>query len=401
MLQRLAHFSYHRRRLVVVAWIVALIGVIALGNSVGAKFSQNFQLPGTESQRAQDLLTERFPVRAGAEGRIVFGAPAGVNDPDVAAGMTSVFEAVALVEGVTAVDSPYAVDGASRTSRNGNIAYATIQFEKQDDKVRQSTVNGIEDAVNENTPPGVRTALGGEMFADEPSLGSAELIGILAAMVILLVVFGSVLAMGLPIMVALFGIGIGIALVELMSHFVSTPDVTTQLASMIGIGVGIDYALFIVTRYRQGLQEGREPEDAVVRAIDTAGRAVLFAGITVVISILGLFLMGVDFVRGLAVGTSITVALVMFASITLLPAVLGFAGRNIDKFSVRRQVKEIHSRKGFWFRWSRLVQRRPWPALLGALALLLILTIPFLSMRVGFGDEEARPRATRLARPTT
>ena len=171
------------------------------------------------------------------------------------------------------------------------------------------------------------------MFQEFGGLGPAELIGILAAIVILLVAFGSLLAMGLPILVALFGIGIGLGLVELLSHVIATPDFATQLASMIGLGVGIDYALFIVTRYRQGLAEGFEPEHAVVRAIDTAGRAVVFAGCTVIISLLGLFLMGVDFVNGMAVGTSVTVAVVMLASITLLPAVLGFAGRAIDRFS--------------------------------------------------------------------
>ena len=171
-------------------------------------------------------------------------------------------------------------------------------------------------------------------------MGAAELIGVVAAMVILLVVFGSLLAMGLPILIALFGIGIGLGLVELFSHVIATPDFATQLAAMIGIGVGIDYALFIVTRYRQGLQRGLEPEHAVVRAIDTAGRAVLFAGCTVMISLLGLFLMGVAFVQGLAVGTSVTVGVVMLASITLLPAVLGFAGRKIDRFSVRRSRVE-------------------------------------------------------------
>ena len=238
----------------------------------------------------------------------------------------------------------------------------------------------------------VRIELGGQMFETRGSLGATELIGVIAAMLILLVVFGSVLAMGLPIMVALFGIGIGIALVEVFSHVVATPSFTTQLASMIGIGVGIDYALFIVTRYRQGLHDGLDPEPAVVRAIDTAGRAVLFAGCTVVISILGLFLMGVTFVQGLAVGTSITVALVMAASITLLPAVLGFAGRNIDKLSVwRRRARENDHRSSVWFRWSRTVQRRPWTALLASLAVLIILAIPFFSMRLGFPDAGSNP----------
>ena len=181
--------------------------------------------------------------------------------------------------------------------------------------------------------PGLRVELGGQMFETGGAPGGTAAIGLLAAVVILLLTFGSVLAMGLPIMIALFGIGTGLSLVAVLSHVLSTPDFTTELASMIGIGVGIDYALFIVTRYRQGLHDGLEPEPAVVLAIDTAGRAVLFAGVTVVISLFGLFLMGVEFVRGLAAGASVTVALVMVASVTLLPAVLGFCGRSIDRLS--------------------------------------------------------------------
>ena len=393
MLSRLAQFCYRRRRTVLVLWIVALVGVSFLGNAVGGKFSQSFSLSGTESERARVLLEERFPARAGAEGQLVFERAGGVDDPAVATAMTPVFDAVAAVPGVVGVNSPYDDPSGNQIAKDGTVAYATILFDRTDEKVTERTVHEIKQAVAAETPTGVRTALGGKFFQDPPSLGAAEAIGILAAMVILLVVFGSVLAMGLPIMTALFGIGIGLGLVELLSHTISTPDFATQLASMIGIGVGIDYALFIVTRYRQGLQEGLEPEAAVVRAIDTAGRAVVFAGITVVISILGLFLMGVAFVRGLAVGTSVTVALVMLASITLLPAMLGFAGRSIDRLSVRRKVKEIHSREGIWFRWSRFVQRRPWPPFLAALGVLLVLNIPFLSMRLGFSDAGNSPKS--------
>ena len=167
---------------------------------------------------------------------------------------------------------------------------------------------------------------------------------------------------------------------------------------MIGIGVGIDYALFIVTRYRQGLDEGFPPEHAVVRAIDTAGRAVVFAGLTVVISILGLFLMGVSFVNGMAVGTSVTVAVVMLASITLLPALLGFAGRSIDRFSVRRTTRTKPREQSLWFRWSRFVQRRPWPPFAIGLGFLLVLAIPLFSMRLAFPDAGANPTSDTTRR---
>jgi len=205
--------------------------------------------------------------------------------------------------------------------------------------------------------------------------------------------------MGLPIMTALFGIGIGLALVEMISHLVSTPNFATELASMIGIGVGIDYALFIVTRYRQGLQEGLAPEPAVVRAIDTSGRAVVFAGTTVMISVLGLYLMGIAFVQGLAVGTSLTVALVMLASITLLPRCSVSPGTNIDKLSVPgRRTRETHSRQSLWFRWSRIVQRRPWPAFLATLAILGVLAVPMFSLRQGFSDAGGNPTSDTTRR---
>src|SRR4051812_28794986 len=261
-----------------------------------------------------------------------------------------------------------------------------------------ATISDIRRLADDAAGDGVRVALGGRMFQEFGGLGPAELIGILAAVVILLVAFGSLIAMGLPILVALFGIGIGIGLVELLSHVIATPDFGTQLASMIGIGVGIDYALFIVTRYRQGLDEGFEPEHAVVRAIDTAGRAVVFAGCTVVISLLGLFLMGVDFVNGMAVGTSVTVGIVMLASITLLPAILGVAGNTIDRFSIRRNRVDKPREQRLWFKWSRVVQRRPWPAFIGGLLILVVLAIPMFSMRLAFPDSGGNPTSDTTRR---
>jgi RND superfamily putative drug exporter len=382
----------------VVLWIVALVAVSVIGSNVGASFSQGFSLNDTESAHAAQLLETRFPARAGDEGQIVFAHKGGVQDAAVQARMENLFAEVAKVPGVTSVLSPYTADGAGQVARGGDIAYATVQFDHAASKISDATIEHIrtlkDDAVGGGSNgDAVRIALGGRMFQEQGGIGPAELIGILAAIVILLVAFGSLLAMGLPILVALFGIGIGLGLVQLLSHTIATPDFATQLASMIGIGVGIDYALFIVTRYRQGLDEGLQPERAVVRAIDTAGRAVVFAGTTVVISLLGLFLMGVDFVNGMAVGTSVTVAVVMLASITLLPALLGFAGRTIDRFSVRRRKEPKPIDQTMWYRWSRVVQHRPWPAAIGGLAFLIILAIPLLSMRLAFPDAGGNPKA--------
>src|SRR5206468_8275982 len=195
---------------------------------------------------------------------------------------------------------------------------------------------------------------------------------------ILLLAFGSVLAMGLPIMTALFGIGIGLATVTLLARVLDIPSFAPQVTAMIGIGVGIDYALFISTRYREALHEGADPERAVVHAIDTSGRAVLFAGGTVVISLLGLFVIGVSFIRGLAIGASLAVLFVMAAAITLLPAVLGFVGHTIDRFALPTAKRHKPVDQTFWARWSRALQAHPWPAAIGGLVLLVLLALPTL-----------------------
>ena len=398
MLQRLAAWCYRRRRRVLVLWIVALVGVSVIGSNVGSTFSQGFSLSDTESQRAAALLQSRFPAKAGDEGQIVFAHSGGVDDAGVRSNMEQLFRDVTAVPGVTGVVSPYTPEGARQIARGGDVAYATVQFDRSAAKIRDATIERIRHLTDAAGVDGLRVALGGRMFQQPGGLGPAEAIGILAAIVILLVAFGSLLAMGLPILIALFGVGIGIGLVQLLSHVIATPDFATQLASMIGIGVGIDYALFIVTRYRQGLEEGFQPEHAVVRAIDTAGRAVVFAGCTVVISLLGLFLMGVDFVNGMAVGTSATVGIVMLASITLLPAILGFAGRTIDRFSVRRNRPLKPREQQLWFQWSRVVQRRPWPAFAAGLTILVVLAIPLLSMRLAFPDSGGNPTSDTTRR---
>ena len=210
-------------------------------------------------------------------------------------------------------------------------------------------------------------------------------------MIILLIAFGSLLAMGLPVMTALFGIGIGLALVLLFANFMSVPDFTIEVAAMIGLGVGIDYALFIVTRYRQGLREGLEPEAAVMRAMATAGRAVLFAGTVVVVSFLGMLLMGFAFLQGLAVGGAAVVFVTMLAALTLLPAVLGFTGRNIDKLHIPFFGKKDTTAGRFWYRWSQTVQRRPVVTGAVGLGIVLILALPLFSMRLGAADAGNEP----------
>jgi RND superfamily putative drug exporter len=391
-MRSLARTCYQHRRLVLTGWIVLLIGLFGLSAVAGGESKTEFSLPGSESQDAFDLLEEHgFANRAGEQAQIVFEADQGVNDPAVKQAMEALFATVGEEVTDAQVNSPYAPGGERQISPDGTIAYAEVNFTDRSQEAYREAGDQIREHAEAIDVSGLRIEFGGNMFIEQASF-SSELIGILCAIVILLIAFGSLLAMGLPIMTALFGIGCGIALIGLAANVLSVPVFASPAAAMIGIGVGIDYALFIVTRYRQGLHDGMEPEAAVVRALDTAGRAVLFAGITVVISLMGMFLINLDAMRGLAISASLAVLMTMLAAVKLLPAVLGFAGRKIDKFGLpHRKHAEGDTRQSIWFRWSRVIQRRPWAAAIIGTVALLILIVPIFSMRLGFGDAGNRP----------
>jgi putative drug exporter of the RND superfamily len=389
MLERLARWCYRHRWRTLVFWIVLLVGSIALMNVAGGDYTAEFSLPGSESQAAFDLLEEKFPARAGDSATIVFEAQAGVPDPEVQRAMEGVFAKVARLDHVVAVTSPYSEGGARQISSDGRIAFADVQFDVGTGDIPLQVIKDLIQIGDAAESPGLRVEFGGGPIAQaqfEPP-GGAESVGFLAAIVILLITFGSVLAMFLPLVTAGIGIGIGLSLILLFANFINVPNFTPQVASMIGIGVGIDYALFIVTRYRQHLHEGMDPEDSVAVALTTSGRAVVFAGIIVVISFLGILLMGFPFVQGIAVGGAAAVLVTMLASITLLPALLGFVGRNIDRLHIPRLRRiETTGRQSFWFRWSRIIQRRPLTTGLVGLAVLVTLTIPLFSIRLGLAD---------------
>lgn len=401
MLERVARWSYHHRWRMVAIWIALLVGVNVLNSAVGGDYSNDFSLPGTESQEAYDLLLDRFPERSGDTADLVFSAADGVNDPTVKARIEELFTELARFNHVASIQSPY--EQPQQIAPDGRIAFATVQFDAIGPSIPIEEVKEMQKVATETSGQGLTVELGGGVaqFAEFEQPGGAEAIGFLAAILILLVTFGSLLATGLPLLSALFGIGIGIALILLSANFLSVPDFTPQLASMIGIGVGIDYALFIVTRYRAVLHEGLDPEEATMVAITTSGRAVLFAGLTVVISFLGILLMGFAFVEGVAVGGAATVLVTMLASVTLLPAILGFVGRNIDKLHVPRLLHRHHEEGGpsMWFRWSRLVQRRPGPIAVVGLATLIALSVPLFSLRLGTADAGtgATSRSSRRA----
>jgi putative drug exporter of the RND superfamily len=402
LLSRLARFCHRHRRAVLAAWLLGLVVVSVLSKTAGGKDVTNFSLPGTESQKAFDLLEQHFPARSGDQAQIVFEAPGpqGVRSPSVERRMSAAFAAAqAASPDISGVTSPYAAQGARQISSDGHVAFATIQLNRLSNDLPKGAGTAIRDRVQAAAQPGadLQVAYGGDLFEVRSPPGGTEGIGLLAAMIILFLAFGSFLAMALPIFVAIFGIAIGVAGIGLLANLMQIASFTDLIAAMIGIGVGIDYALFIVTRYRQGLHDGLAPGDAVALAITTSGRAVLFAGCTVVIALMGMFLMGLSFVNGLAVGAALAVLITMVASVTLLPAMLGFVGTNIDRLSLRwlhRSASSASTRGGFWFRWSRRIQRRPWPYALCSLALLLVLAFPVTRLRLGMPDAGNDPKGT-------
>ena len=397
-LARLASFCYRRRRFVVIGWIVLLIGVNVLAQTAGGDLLKSFSLPGSESQKTYDVLGKEF-ARTGDTGNLVFKAKDGksVSDPDVRAAMEAVFEEFRGEPHVVSVSSPYDPANGRFLSKSGDIAYAEILFDVQANDVSIDLGTEMRDLAKDANSDLVQVELAGTMFTDQTQPAS-EVIGLLAAVFILLVAFGSLLAMGLPIMTALFGIGSGLALVTLLARVLDVPSFAPQVAAMIGIGVGIDYALFITTRYREALHSGYEPEAAVVHAMDTSGRAVLFAGGTVVISLMGLFLIGLAFIRGLAIGASAAVLLVLAASVTLLPAVLGFVGHTIDRLALPGAKRSKPVEQTMWARWSRMLQARPWPAAIAGFGVLIVLTIPAFGLRLGVADASNDPTSLTTRR---
>ncbi len=383
MLARLARFGYQRRKLVVLAWILFLF----LAGFAGSAFKGEWEtsgggLSGTDSQQAFDLLKSEFPAQSGEDSAFVFG-----DITKDSAAVSTFLEQAAKVEGVGFVQQQPEI------APNGRIA--TASFTLLMDPGEDARTKAAAEQLKKLAEP--LQDSGGVAFTnwrfDEMEMPKSELFGILAAMVVLLVAFGSLLAMGLPIVTGLLGIIIASSLIAVLARFMSTPDFTVQVASMIGLGVGIDYALFIVSRYRDALARLRPPEDAVVEAITTSGRAVLFAGCTVMISVLGMLLMGLPFLYGMAVGTSIAVAIAVAAALTLLPALLGFIGFNINKFSIHRKNK-VRTRISLWTRWADFVQRRPIPVAIIGFVVLAAASVPVFGLRLGMADAGNNPEGS-------
>jgi RND superfamily putative drug exporter len=384
MLDRLARTCFRRRWIVLVSWLVLLVGFSAAGSSFAGEWAGDGQLPGTGSQRAQDLLAREFPQRSGDGGTIVLG--------DIT---TDKRAADALLAEVAALPGVARVGGV-QISPAGRVAAAAVDFAPGSEEKVFATATKVADVTGAARDAGLDVELSGDWFT-EGGMPASEIFGILAAALILVVAFGSVVAAGVPILTALFGVGIAMAGVSLGANVFSTAEFTPQVTAMIGLGVGIDYALFIVTRYRGALERGVDREDAVAEAIATAGRAVLFAGCTVIVSMLGMVLMGLSFLHGLAVGASFGVLVSVAAAVTLVPALLAILGRRIDSLHLGRR-RAVNRDGGAWWRWGRFVQRRPVVVAGVGLAVLLAAGAPLFGMRLGFADQGNDPTGSTTRR---
>ncbi len=391
-LGRLARVTYRRRGRTMLAWLAALAAAVLLSMSYGGDFKADYSAPGSDSQEAQSLLEERFPAQAGDIVDVVVHAAAGVQQHQ--ADVQTLLAELGSVSHVAEVSDPF--QDPSGISQDGTtlVAHLRLDVENPVDMPISDSENLLEIADDASTSD-LQVALGGQSIvqAEQGEIGS-EGLGLAAAAIILLLMFGSVVAAGLPILVAVAGLAVSSTLTTVVISFVDAPDWSTSLATMMGIGIGIDYALLMVTRFREWRAAGLDTEAATVATLDTAGRSVLVAGTTVVISMLGLFAMGLSFMRGAAVVTILGVLVVMAASVTLFPALLGYLGKHVDRLRLplgrRGQVVvaeggHVEPSRG-WLAWSRLVDRHRWTAATLGVVALLALASPFLGVRFGFPD---------------
>jgi RND superfamily putative drug exporter len=397
----LARWCYRHRLTVVLLWLGVLAGLGVTSTAIGSSYNDSFSLPGTESTKALELLQKSLPAQSGAVATVVWQVGAGgtVQDSAVRQPMTATLAEISKLPSVASVTSPYAPQGARQVSADGRTAYAQVAFALQDPKLPKADVQRVVDTAEKARTGGLRVELGGNTISrlERTPPSSSELIGVVAAAIVLLVAFGSFFAMLLPILTAIAGLGSGLMTVGLLTHVLTIGQIGPILGALIGLGVGIDYALFIVTRHRTGLKAGLTVEASVIKAIDTSGRAVLFAGATVVIALLGLFVLGMSFLNGLAIASSVTVLCTVLAAITLLPAMLGFLGlRTLSRRERRRLAAggATGERAGVWDRWAAVVEHRPKLLSVAALVLITALAVPVASLRLGSSDAGNDPTST-------
>ena len=416
----LARWCISHRRTVVIGWIAIAILTSVIAEAVGRNYASNFTLPGTESQRASDLLSREFKIQSGDVDTIVFHYSRGtIDSPAVIGAIVPLLSEVSVAPDVVEVVSPYPSAGSPQVSHDRTTGFATINYSKRANLLPSDTGTSVLNAVNGVHVPGLQVAAGGQVIeqAEGFSVGPATEVGVIAALIILLITFGSLTAAGMPLITAGLGLITGVALIGLATRVMSMSNVGPQLALMIGLGVGIDYALFIVTRFKEHYSEFGDVNRSVIEAMDTSGRAILLAGTTVVIALLGMFATGVSFMYGLAVAAVIAVLCVLAASLTLLPAILSRWGARIVRprgkrrgLLRRREPVSVVAGKGAgaavaaeprrlsWRRWSEMVQARPWPLAIISTAVMVLALLPVVVMRLENSDAGNDPANTSSRR---
>jgi RND superfamily putative drug exporter len=404
-MKTLARLSVRRRWYVLVGWIVLFIGINVAAQTAGSAYSNNFTFPGTNSTHAQALLAAGFTQKSGDADQIVFHVTTGTLVKDESK-IQKVLAKIAKLPSVASVSSPFCPAneatclGATQMSKNHRIAYAVVNFSKQAFQLKLPQIKAVETVGETIRSSSLEVEFGGNAFGQlDAQRGSpGEIFGLIATAIVLVLAFGSFWAMLLPLGVALFALGIASAATTLMSHGLAIAQFAPILGSLIGLGVGIDYALFIVTRSRQGLKRGLSVEDSIITAVNTSGRAVLFAGSTVCVALLGMLVLRLSFLNGVAIAASVTVLITMFASLTLLPALLGFQKHHALSRRERRALAangpEPAVVEGGWQRWAKFVGRHPRVLSAAALALIVTATVPYFSLHLGSSDQGSDPASS-------
>src|SRR5215208_2052477 len=390
-LTRLAELACRRRGRMLLGWILAAVVIIGVGSSLAGEFQADYDTPGSESKAASDLTKERFDGYSGQEIYAVWKAPGGVDTPEVRQRIDRFLAQAEKVEHVSR-HTPI------RVSENGRIAATTLPMTVPGWEMKKEQGEQLIDAAEAHDGDGLEIKLGGDPIYAAQSQSSPEGLGFLGAAIVLLIAFGSVVAAGLPLVIALVGLGISSGgLIALLANVIDVPDWTPAVSGLIGIGVGIDYSLLVLTRFRSAMNSGKDRHDAVVEAVTTAGRSVIIAGCTVVIAVLGLCLTALPYMYGVAISASLAVLVVMLAAVTLLPALLSYLGPRVDRLRIPflgRTLRAEGNGESPAARWSHTVQRRPWAAAIVSAAVLLALAAPALGMRLGFPDAGNDPPDT-------
>lgn len=401
-LDRLARFSIRHHRVVVILWLLAAIVTSVIAGSAGKMFADNLTLPGRDSQAATDLVSDHFPSQANGTNPVLFKAKRGkVTAGQAKQAIDQTAKRLGNEDGVTRVVSPFSQAGRSQVSGNGQIAYLSVTLKDPNGELSDADAERLVDAATRDRSSSLEVAVGGYLGqqVSKPATESSEAVGLAVAAIVLLLTFGTVVAMGLPLLSALIGLVISMGLIGLLSHATTISTTAPTLATMIGLGVGIDYALFIVTRHKAGLAAGLDPDESAARATATAGGAVLFAGMTVVVALLALGLAGIPLVWTLGYSAAIAVVLAILAALTFLPAVLGWIGGGINRLRIPLgREPDPDGRAHGWARWAEGVADRPWPAVVVAVVILVILAWPLADLRLGQKDLGDMPADTQTRR---